>query len=222
MHSTSNLDDGYMGGGTRIRNSIRCHGREIHHKEILEYLPDRISLSKRESEIINEDLLKDPLCMNLNIGGEGIGLPIPHREESKRKIGKSNSILQSGTKNSQFGSIWISNGKISKKINKSDKIPNGWIRGRTGKKEYIENTEKRSNKGCNNSQFGSIWITDGYINKRHTKGEEVPKGWSYGKSYPKLKNLGWITNGFENKRLYKDLIIPEGWKSGKTQDRKVF
>ena len=86
MHSTSNLDDGYMGGGQRIKNSVKKHGKEIHLKEILEYLPDRNSLINREREMINEELLKDPLCMNLMIGGGSTEVIYTHIDDTKKKI----------------------------------------------------------------------------------------------------------------------------------------
>lgn len=71
MHSTDNLDDGYIGSGTRLWHSIKKHGRENFSIEILEFLPDRESLKKRETELINEEQLKDPMCMNLTLGGSG-------------------------------------------------------------------------------------------------------------------------------------------------------
>lgn len=54
-----------------------------------------------------------------------------HSEETKRKIGKTCSLKQSGSKNSQFGTMWITNGSESKKIKKSDPIPEGFRKGRT-------------------------------------------------------------------------------------------
>jgi len=71
MHSTSNLEDGYLGSGKILKRSLNRYGIENHTKEILEFLPNRISLKEREMNLVNEDLLHDPLCMNLKTGGEG-------------------------------------------------------------------------------------------------------------------------------------------------------
>ena len=53
-----------------------------------------------------------------------------HTEKAKKKIGQANSKLQKGSKNSQYGTIWITNEKDSTKIKKDDMIPEGWRRGR--------------------------------------------------------------------------------------------
>jgi len=53
-----------------------------------------------------------------------------HTEESKRKIGEKNSIHQSGKKNSQYGTMWITNGIENKKIKKDEQLPKGWYKGR--------------------------------------------------------------------------------------------
>ena len=53
-----------------------------------------------------------------------------HSEETKKIIGNKNSITQSGKGNSQFGSMWITNGVESKKIKKDYTIQEGWYKGR--------------------------------------------------------------------------------------------
>lgn len=73
MHSTDDLDDGYLGSGKVLRYSITKHGRENHKKEIIEMCPSREALKLREREIVNEQLLADPLNINLKYGGEGGG-----------------------------------------------------------------------------------------------------------------------------------------------------
>jgi len=190
MHSTDNLEDGYMGSGKRLGYSIRKHGKENHVTEILEFLPNRSSLKTREAEIVNEQFLQDHLCMNIALGGYGFssgehqlkcsiaGAKVSnerqkwlrendpewtekrisrlretgsnnfkkahaagkikydtftgkqHSEETKQKIGKASSQHQTGSKNSQYGTCWITNGLENKKIKKTESIPDGWVLGR--------------------------------------------------------------------------------------------
>jgi len=70
MHKGS-IHDRYYGSGIRIINSIQKYGKENHIREILEILPDDTTMRKREEEIITEELLKNPLCLNLIKGGRG-------------------------------------------------------------------------------------------------------------------------------------------------------
>lgn len=56
-----------------------------------------------------------------------------HSEEFKKKIGEINSIKQSGSGNSQFGTCWIKKEDISKKIKKEEiltYLEQGWVKGR--------------------------------------------------------------------------------------------
>jgi len=55
-----------------------------------------------------------------------------HSDETKAKIGKANSIRQSGSGNSQYGKMWITNPEEKKntRIKKTDPIPDGWSKGR--------------------------------------------------------------------------------------------
>ena len=69
MHSTDNLDDGYLGSGRRLKYSVKKYGQDKHTVEILEQCSDRPSLIEKEKEIVNHDLIKDDDCMNLHTGG---------------------------------------------------------------------------------------------------------------------------------------------------------
>jgi Straboviridae putative endonuclease SegB len=69
MHSTNNLDDGYLGSGKRLWYSLNKHGRENHKIERLLFFETREELKNKEIEIVNEELLKNPLCMNIQLGG---------------------------------------------------------------------------------------------------------------------------------------------------------
>ena len=50
-----------------------------------------------------------------------------HSEETKQKMRKSKNVKE---KNSQFGTCWITNGSINKKIKNHELIPKGWYKGR--------------------------------------------------------------------------------------------
>lgn len=65
-----------------------------------------------------------------------------HSKETKAKIGKASSIYQKGVLNSQFGTMWITNGKENRKIKKEDKIPKGFKKGTLIK---FLNLEKKKN-----------------------------------------------------------------------------
>lgn len=55
------------------------------------------------------------------------GIPMPDRKKQQL------SVVQSGAGNSQFGTMWITNGSANKKINRDTTIPDGWSKGRTVK-----------------------------------------------------------------------------------------
>lgn len=54
-----------------------------------------------------------------------------HRQETKDKIGANNAISQKGEGNSQYGTMWITDGVSSMKIRKDAHIPEGFRKGRT-------------------------------------------------------------------------------------------
>jgi hypothetical protein len=81
MHSTDQVDDGYLGSGLVLDRSVKKHGADAHKREILEFYPDRSTLTAKEALVVGEALLSDPLCMNLRGGGAG--------EEGMEKRSKS-------------------------------------------------------------------------------------------------------------------------------------
>jgi hypothetical protein len=54
-----------------------------------------------------------------------------HSDEAKLKISQKSSVHQKGQGNSQYGTMWITNGKQNRKIKKDiDIMPDGWYKGR--------------------------------------------------------------------------------------------
>ena len=162
MHSTDNLDDGYLGSGKILGYSRRKYGDESHEKVIIEFLPSREDLKAREKEIINEELLADPLNINLKYGGDGGGKFWSYKQQKNATISGNRSAKRD-------------HATITKKIleTKRDRGSGNYFGGRhdtfTGKKLSEEHKAKQRasfvrcghQQGKTNSQFGTCWITDG-------------------------------------------------------------
>lgn len=70
VHSTNNLNDGYMGSGTRLRQAYKKYGIENFKKEILYFFNSEEEALNYEAEIVNESLVKDLNCYNISRGGQ--------------------------------------------------------------------------------------------------------------------------------------------------------
>jgi hypothetical protein len=184
MHSTDNLDDGYIGSGTRLKHLIYKHGKEIFNMEILEFLPNRKLLKEREIEIVNSDLLLEENCMNLKLGGYGGFNNETHQFNCSQAAGLKHSKRMKNDESYRLNH--------SKKISEANKrrIARGetsfycdW----TGKKHKEETIQKMKESkrghgiGKQNSQYGLKWITDGNTNQKIKKGEPLPENWKYGR-----------------------------------------
>jgi hypothetical protein len=186
MHSTDNLEDGYMGGGKRIKNSVKKHGKDAHRKEILEFFESRGLLRQREIELVNEELLNDPLCMNLQLGGGGGFI----NEEHMKKFTTAGAI-STNKKIKENPENWINSMKNnSEKISKRLKflyksgeiIPS--FQGKNHSNESIlkmKNSAIGKHEGEKNSQYGTIWITNGAENKKIKNSDGIPENWRRGR-----------------------------------------
>ena len=159
MHSTDDLDDGYFGSGKMLWFSIRKHGKEKHSKKILEFLPTRQELKLREKTLVNKEILNDPLCMNLQLGGEGGGKF--HSTEHQRKcsiaggkIGGRKVMLDLSSKERSARAI---KAVATRKHNGRSPA----FQGKKHSEETKSKMRKPKNQGPLNSQFGTCWVTNG-------------------------------------------------------------
>lgn len=69
VHRTDNLNDGYMGSGTRLKCAFKKYGLENFSKEILKFFETGEEAFKYESEFITEELVNNNDCYNMVLGG---------------------------------------------------------------------------------------------------------------------------------------------------------
>ena len=70
IHSTDDLDDGYMGSGIKLHKAFEKYGIENFSKEILKFFDNREDAALYEAEVVNEELIYDDTCYNVAGGGE--------------------------------------------------------------------------------------------------------------------------------------------------------
>lgn len=71
VHNTDDLEDGYMGSGTRLHYAYKKYGIENFTKEILKYFDTSEEAFEYEFNTVNEELVRDPNCYNIKCGGAG-------------------------------------------------------------------------------------------------------------------------------------------------------
>lgn len=189
IHSTDNIDDGYMGSGTRLHLAYKKYGIENFTKEILKYFDTREEASEYEAEMVTEQLVKDKSCYNRIVGGDNFNCTgmISARDVSGKiyYVSIDDPRYLSG----ELKSIWC---------------------GRKHKEEDIEKVKKtfakiKHQQVEKNSQFGTCWVIKDNISikiKKEELDKYISEGWEKGRTSkskikikPKIKTKR--TNGFQ-------------------------
>lgn len=184
IHSTNNLYDGYMGSGKRLRYSMRKHGVDNHVKEILKYFATRELLVEEEIKIVTFDLIKEPNCMNLVLGGGGFMLDDYHYKCSKAggnvHAERMKNDLEYSKKYKDISSEIFK--AYHKKGTHNYKTFEGKQHSDESKKLISDKAKERI--GDKNSQYDTCWITKDGVNKKIKK-DELDKyqleGWVKGR-----------------------------------------
>ena len=205
VHSTDNIDDGYMGSGTKLKIAIKKYGIENFSKEILVYFETREEAYIHESEMVTEELVKDKECYNISIGGKGA-----------RGVEICKDYIPSKDKD----------GNIYYVKNDDDRLKNGTLtfiwKGRhhseeTKKKMSETHKKNKRQQGYKNSQFGTCWITKNGENKKiylNELGDYISYGWVKGRhkknkiEYDDDLIKKWIKEGINKAEIARRLNLP--------------
>ena len=166
-HKTDDPNDDYLGSGKLINRAIEKHGRENFKKEILYVFDTEEEMNTKEAELVTEEFVSSNGNYNLCPGGHG-------------GWGYVNSVP--GLNNS--GHTKETHKRVSQKMKGRRRHPNS-IRAtaEAAKKGHKEGKYRYDGMlGKKNSQFGTMWITDGTENKKIKKDESMPEGWRRGRT----------------------------------------
>lgn len=70
IHSTNDINDGYMGSGVALKRAFKKYGIENFSKEIIKYFGTRKEAAKYEEENVTMALINEEDCYNIVPGGE--------------------------------------------------------------------------------------------------------------------------------------------------------
>jgi hypothetical protein len=196
-HQTNDLNDGYFGSGKLIRRAIVKHGLDNFSKEILFVFDNEEEMNSKEAELV----VVSEETYNLCEGGKGgfghinrTGLNNKNQQENRSRKKRRNSLKKfySIDENKKQRS------KISIQMHELGLLNNSYF-GSRGKDDELaieksrsfESIKKRKEtfsvikhqQGSKNSQFGTMWITNGSENKRIKKTDDIPNGWNRGRTY---------------------------------------
>jgi len=202
LHSTNNVDDKYIGSGTRLWHEVKKYGQGNFKREILEFLPSRQELKARERSVVNEEMLKDPLCMNLKLGGEGgwdhIGganltspkfLEYKNSDRLLQNLRHATNCLTPESRSIGSKKTWTNNrDSMVRAAQVGLRVMNSIEANEKRKATYAERNHMHGEK---NSQFGTCWVCN------ETGPIKIKKG--------ELEN--YLTNGYHRGRKMNNAFV---------------
>ena len=232
IHSTDNLDDGYMGSGTRLHYAYKKYGIDCFEKEILAFFDTRKEAAKYEAEVVNENLINDPNCYNVILGGDylttlgvaivkdkngnrfGVSVSDP-RYLSGELVGVAKDIAVVKDKNGNKFGVSVSDPRyLSGELvgATKGKIP---VKDKYGKCYFVSTDDKR----YINHELTPIWKNRNHSEESKQKMRETCKTIKHQQG-EKNSQFGtcWITKDGINKKIKQtelDDYINNGWVKGR-------
>ena len=183
-HQTNDLNDNYMGSGKYLLRAINKYGIDKFKKEVLFCFDNEEAMNNKEAELVNEEFCFRNDTYNLCDGGKG-GFSYINRT---RDHATHNQQIADNRDYSLTDKSYITYEFIE---NSRERTKRFWAEGKfkfipdnTGYK-FTEEQKQRlslSHKGSKNSQYGTMWITNGQENKKIKKEVDIiPEGWYKGR-----------------------------------------
>lgn len=226
-HQCSVLEDGYLGSGVALKEAITKYGKENFKREILFIFDNEVDMNSKEKELVTIDLVNDPNCYNLTVGGEGgpVFLGKHHSEQTKQLLREKFLGKKGGSKSQEQllrerearyaknNGRWFSEETIEKL--RQAALKNSISKSNKTKVKVVKKSKEEQNKARSEKLLG------------HKVSLETRKKLSEKNKGTKPSNAGkiQITNGIVNKYiLLEDFpkYESDGWVRGnyKTKGKK--
>lgn len=189
IHSTENVNDGYMGSGSLISKAIEKYGKDNFTKIILKYCDSRDLLVELEKKVVNKKFVDRKDTYNLTVGGSSF----------KSTWKKSNETIADKLKNDP---IWTEKRSHNISLGVRKAIENGKCSTATREFQMI-----RTRKSLTKESIEKRKLT--YAKNKHQQGENHAL---YGRKAVH-NNISWKWVLKEEVETY----LESGWKLGKVK-----
>lgn len=101
-HSTNDIDDGYLGSGKRLINSIKKYGQQNFERHILCFCDSEDDAYIVEKFLVTDYLVKRQDCYNMHVGGRGGRMneeTCKRHSEKMKEYYKTHDVWNKGKKN---------------------------------------------------------------------------------------------------------------------------
>lgn len=192
-HETTNVNDGYMGSGKLLKRAQEKHGLYNFQKEILHVFDTENEMNAKEAELVTEEFCQREDTYNICVGGKG-GFSYINNNPDKFLTEKRLASLKLGHDHAikQWKHLYDTDASFRqrrKEISElawtaqREKYPEGTFKGKrhTEATKRIIGEKNAAMKGEKNSQYGSMWITNGIESQKIKTVEVIPDGWYKGR-----------------------------------------
>ena len=191
-HKTEDVDDKYMGSGKLLQEAYKKYGQKNFSKEIIYELSSEAEMNAKEAELVTKDFVKKTDNYNLCPGGHGgFGYLNSYywtkekRESHCKKITPFGKEFYQKNKEEILEKLEEAR-KRKTQLWKEGKIDFRTFLGKTHTEETKQKMRKPKNQGTKNSQYGTMWITNGSVNKKVPKDIKIiPDGFYKGRTMKK-------------------------------------
>lgn len=168
-HSTTNINDDYMGSGIGIKNAILKYGIENFKKEIIAEVNTSDELWELEKEMVNDAIVKDKMSYNVAYGGK-------HYLHGLKQYDNS-AFIQHQSNAGKIGGI-----SFYKKFGKEWNRMGGSVSSKKRSSEYIYKVQTNTNEVflLNGLEFKEKCNEMGWnyntLHWKQSQGKEIKKG----------------------------------------------
>lgn len=216
LHSTNNIDDGYCGSGTVVKDIIKSYrergykDNEIYKRTIITFATSRKEVVELEAMYVDKNILLNEYSLNEKTGGDA---NVEYSDELCKKISDANKGKFTGENNPMFGTRHSdeTRAKMSKAAQgrkHSDETCAKIAKSNTGRKHSDETIAKMSKNNGMKGKKNQDFMTESEIKKWC---KNISKG---------VSSLTWVHNDELKKDARKkgeELIeyLNNGWVEGR-------